>query len=95
MLRYLVYCDFSTLKCNFKQFAEFLNGYTEDFTNLNNDIWLVNIEIPEYPFYNDLSNLAKDLESAGYADKDSIVIATEYSSINYRFAGVDESFHVN
>ena len=95
MLRYLVYCDFSTLKCNFKQFAEFLKGYTEDITNIDNNLWLVNIEIPEYPFYHDLSNIAKDLENAGYADKDSVVFAAEYSAINYRFAGVDESFHVD
>lgn len=95
MLKYVVYCDFATLKCDRKQFAKFLKGYTDDFLNINNDIWLINIENSETPFYNDLSNLLQDLEKIGYADKDSTVFSIEYSSINYRFAGVDESFHVD
>lgn len=95
MMKYLVYCGFSTLKCNSQQFAEFLQSYTDHFVNINNDIWLIEIEDAETPIYNDLSALAQDLESAGYADKNSVVFAAEYLSINYRFAGVDESFHID
>lgn len=95
MLKFIVYCDFASLKCNFQQFAEFLNGYSDNYENLNNDIWLIDIDDGTSPFYNDLSSIAKDLESIGYADKNSIIFAAQYSSLNYRFAGVDESIHVD
>ena len=95
MLKYLIYCDFATLKCNFKKFGEFLSHYTDDLQNINNNIWLVEINDTEAPFYNELDNLPKDLENAGYADKDSVVFVAKYSELTYRFAGVDESFHVD
>ncbi len=95
MLKYIVYCGFATLNCDVKQFAKFLHGYTDDYTNINNDIWLVNIEDSELPFYNDLSEFPQDLERAGYADKDSVVFVAKYSDLTYRFAGVDETFHVD
>lgn len=95
MLKYLVYCDFATLKCDFKQFAAFLNGYTDDFENLNNAVWLVSIDDSESPIHNDLSNLPQDLESAGYATKDSIIVCARYSSLVQRFSGIDESVHVD
>lgn len=95
MLKYLVYCDFATIKCDFKQFADFLKGYTDDFVNLNNNVWLVNIDDESIPFYNDLSNFIQDLESKGYADNDSVVLVADYKSLHYRFSGIDESFHVD
>ena len=95
MYNYIIYCDFSTLNCNFKQFAEFLHHYSDDFVNCNNHIWLIAIEDPDNPFCPSLDDLIKDLESAGYADKDSIIFSVRISSIAYRHAGIDESYHIN
>lgn len=95
MLKYLVYCDFTTLKCNFKQFAKFLGFYAEYYENIGNGVWLVDIDDESCPFYNDLSNIIQDLEKAGYADKDSIIYAAQYSSMTYRHPGLDKTFHIN
>ncbi len=94
MMKYLVYCDFTTLKCDFKQFADFLKGYSDDFENLNGNLWIVNID-DSTPFYNGLSDLAQDLESAGYADKDSNIYSANCLELHYRHFGADESFHVD
>ena len=95
MIKYLVCCDFATLKCDIKQFASFLKGYTDDYENLNNNVWLVNIDDESEPFYNDLSNLVHDMESKGYADKDSVVFVAKYKSLDYRLFVMDESIHVD
>lgn len=95
MMKYLIYCDFSTLKCDFKQFAEFLQGYTEHYENRGFGIWLVEIDDESSPFYNDLSSIVQDLETAGYADEDSIVYAVQYSVLTCRHPGFSESLHVD
>ncbi len=95
MSKYIVYCDFATLKCDFKQFAKFLSSHVDGFQNLNNDIWLIEIDDPEIPFYYDMSDFISDLENAGYADKDSNIIVAKYSELAYRIFGVDESFHID
>lgn len=95
MLKYLVYCDFSTIKCDFKQFADFLKSYTDHYENLGNGVWLADIDNESSPFYNDLSNIIQDLEKAGYASKDSVIYAVQYSSMTYRHPGLDESLHVD
>lgn len=94
MLKYLIYCDFSTLKCNSKQFADFLRGYTDDYEHMTTGLWIVDID-DSTPIYNDLSDIAKDLETKGYADKDSVVFSAKCSALDYRLSGVDESFHVD
>ena len=95
MIKYLVYCDFSTLKCDFKQFAKFLQRYTECYENRGNGIWLVEIDDESLPFYNDLSDIVKSLETAGYADKDSFIYAAQYSTLICRHPGLDETLHVD
>lgn len=95
MLKYLIYCDFATVKCDFKEFAKFLSHYTDDYQNINNDIWLAEIDDDKTPFYLDIPNLAKDLERAGYADKNSVIFVAKYSDLTYRHCGIDESFHVD
>lgn len=95
MLRYLIYCDFSTLKCDKQMFAKFLQQYTDDFHNLNDDIWIVNINNDESPFHNDLSTLVADLENCGYATRNTVIFCAEYTSLNYRLLGMDESVHVD
>ncbi len=95
MLKYLVYCDFTTLKCNYKQFASFLNSYADHYENIGNGVWIAEINDDSSPIYNDLSNIVNDLENAGYADKDSIIYAAQYSSMTYRHPGLDEALHVN
>ena len=50
----------------------------------NNDIWLIEIDDPEIPFYYDMSDFISDLENAGYADKDSNIIVAKYSELAYR-----------
>lgn len=94
MIRYMVYCDFSTLKCNFKQFAKFLSGYTDSYECKTSGLWIADID-DSTPIYNDLSDIAKDLETEGYADKDSVVFSARCSALDYRLSGVDESFHVD
>lgn len=95
MLNYLVYCDFATVKCDFKEFAKFLGRYTDDYQNINNDIWLIQIDDNENPFYYDMTSLAKDLENEGYADKDSVIFVAKYSDLFYRHCGIDESLHAD
>lgn len=94
-MKYAVYCDMSTLKCDFKQFNDFLHTYTEDVDNIDNSLWLVDIDSSSSPIYNDLSDIVSDLEAVGYADKDSHVCSIEYSSLSGRFFGVDKSIHVD
>ncbi len=47
-MKYIICCDFASMKCSHFEFAEKLSQFTSNFTNLNNFTW--ELEINEFDF---------------------------------------------
>lgn len=93
MKKYLIYCDFSTLKCNRQQLYQFLVTDFPDVINVNSNIWLMSdSELNEIPFNTDVPHLLKELQNIGYADKDSIVFVAEVANTYGNFDGSESFF---
>lgn len=84
--KYLIYCDFSTLKCNRQQFQDFLITDYPDIQNINNNIWIMSGSVL-FPFNASAETLLEDLKEKGYADKDSIVFIVEAANAYGNFDG--------
>lgn len=86
MKKYLVYCNFATLKCNQQQFYKFLVTDFPDVQNINGNIWIMSdSSLNEIPFNTDAKNLLQELQRIGYADKDSVVFIAEVSNVYGNF----------
>lgn len=43
-MRFIIYCDFATLKCTRKEFAEKLETFCKYYANHNNYLWEIEID---------------------------------------------------
>lgn len=93
MKKYLIYCDFATLKCNQQQFYNFLVTDFPDIQNINGNIWFMSDSaLNEIPFNTNAENLLQELQYIGYADKNSLVFIAEVVNAYGSFEGSELFF---
>ena len=50
--KYIICCDFATLKCSRFEFATKLSEFTSHYENINNFVWLIEIDEIDFIPYN-------------------------------------------
>lgn len=80
MGKYIICCDFSTMKCSRSQFAKKLTSITSDFINQNNYVWELEISDLDFiPF--DSDNICKSIYIAlsEFIERDSFFMVFKAS----------------
>jgi hypothetical protein len=93
--KYLIYCDFATLKCNRQQLYQFLVKDFPDVENVNNCLWTLTADENELPFNYRIHDVYDELLKVGYADQGSDILIVEIGTcwgklLEERFAGTDD-----
>lgn len=53
-MKFIIYCDFATLKCTRKEFAEKLASFCKYYENYNNYLWEIEIDNIFIPYSDNL-----------------------------------------
>lgn len=94
MKKYLIYCDFATLKCNRQQLYQFLVKDFPDVKNVTNCLWTLTADEDELPFNYRICDVYDELLKVGFADQDSNIFIAEIGTcwgklLEERFLGTD------
>lgn len=72
-MKFILYCDFSTLKCTKFEFAEKLNSFTSHYRNHNDYIWELEIDDVALIPYSDNDCETVYMQFSDFVDSHSIL----------------------